>query len=81
MTQWSTANPAILDTLVSDGTLNKTGLLDYLSHTARIYQLLDRYVPPGVYAYDREYRNQKALYQFCWGTDVGGIVRGTNHYS
>lgn len=74
ITQWTIANLAIMNTLVNEGVLDKTGMLDYLSYTTRVLQLLGRYQAPSVYMYDREYRTHQAQYQFRWGTEIGHLA-------
>ena len=41
--QWSVSNLAILYKLVGEGILNPTGMIDYLSYTTKICQLVQRY--------------------------------------
>ncbi|MES9884142.1 MAG: hypothetical protein ABW185_25125 [Sedimenticola sp.] len=69
-TQWSIANLAILYRLVGDGKLVGPALMDYLSYTTKVYQLIQRFSLVSVLAYDREYRRLQASMGFRWGTDV-----------
>lgn len=68
--QWSTANLAIMNKLLQGGTLSHHSLLDYLSYTTRIYQLLSAHDTRSVFLYDREYRKLQSLHKFRWGTDI-----------
>ena len=68
--QWSVANLAILYKLVGEGKLQGSALMDYLSYTTKIYQLVQRYSLVSVLLYDREYRKLQASLNFRWGTDV-----------
>ena len=68
--QWSVANLAILYKLVGENKLQGTALMDYLSYTTKIYQLVQRYTLVSVMLYDREYRKLQASLKFRWGTDV-----------
>ena len=70
--QWSLANLAILHKLMSEG-MNRQGVLDYLSHTARIYQFLKNFEGPSVFLFDREYRRLQGQFDYRWGTDVGHL--------
>ena len=70
LSQWSVANMAILYKLLGEGKLQGTALLDYLSHTTKIYQFIQRYSVPSVFQYDRECRKLQAAMGFRWGTDV-----------
>ncbi|MES9882076.1 MAG: hypothetical protein ABW185_14470 [Sedimenticola sp.] len=69
-TQWSIANLAILYRLVQEGKLNGSALMDYLSYTTKVYQLVQRFSMVSVLAYDREYRKLQSAMGFRWGTDV-----------
>ena len=71
--QWSVANLAILSRLVSEGMLNQEGMLDYLSYTTKVYQMVKAYVMTSVFLYDRQYRRHQANYRFRWGTDIGHL--------
>lgn len=71
--QWSLANLAILNKLVSDGLLDKQGMLDYLSHSALVYKYFMRFDKNSVLCYDREYRKDQAKYQFRWGTHASHL--------
>ena len=68
--QWSVSNLAILYKLVGEGILNPTGIMDYLSYTTKICQLVQRYTLLSVLHYDQEYRQLQAQHNFRWGTDV-----------
>ena len=70
LSQWSVANLAILYRLIGENKLQGTNLLDYLSYTTKIYQLVQRYSLISVLLYDREYRKLQASLNFRWGTDV-----------
>ena len=70
LSQWSIANLAILYMLLGEGKLDEQGMVDYLSYTTNIYQLIQRYENISVYFYDREYRKMQACRKFPWGTDV-----------
>lgn len=71
--QWSLANLAILNKLVSEGLLDKQGMLDYLSHSALVYKYFVRFDKNSVLSYDREYRRDQAKYQFRWGTHASHL--------
>lgn len=68
--QWSVANLAILYKLCNDQQLVGPALMDYLSYTTKIYQLVQRYSLVSVLLYDREYRKLQASMKFRWGTEV-----------
>ena len=68
--QWSVANMAIIYKLLGEGKLQGAALLDYLSHTTKIYQFVQRYSLPSVLQYDKECRKVQAAMGFSWGTDV-----------
>ncbi|MEW8547234.1 MAG: hypothetical protein AB2693_27300 [Candidatus Thiodiazotropha sp.] len=68
--QWSVANLAILYKLVGENKLQGPSLMDYLSYTTKVYQLVQRYSLVSVMLYDREYRKLQASLSFRWGTDV-----------
>lgn len=68
--QWSIANMSILYKLSREGKLSGPSLMDYLSYTTKIYQLVQRYNLASVLLYDREYRKLQACEGFRWGTDV-----------
>lgn len=68
--QWSVANLAILYKLVGENKLQGPALMDYLSYTTKIYQLVQRFSLVSVMMYDREYRKLQASLNFRWGTDV-----------
>ncbi|MEW8546117.1 MAG: hypothetical protein AB2693_21565 [Candidatus Thiodiazotropha sp.] len=70
LSQWSVANLSILYKLSRDGKLIGQSLMDYLSYTTKVYQLVQRYNLISVFLYDREYRKLQASEGFRWGTDV-----------
>ena len=70
LSQWSIANLAILYQLVNDGKLAGPSLMDYLSYTTKVYQLVQRFSLPLTLLYDREYRKLHSSMNFHWGTDV-----------
>lgn len=70
LAQWSVANLAILYKLLGDARLNAGNILDYLSYTTKICQLVQKYSLVSVLLYDREYRKLQATHNFRWGTDI-----------
>ncbi|MEW8561399.1 MAG: hypothetical protein AB2541_04815, partial [Candidatus Thiodiazotropha sp.] len=70
LSQWSVANLSILYKLVNEGKLLGPSLMDYLSYTTKVYQLVQRFSLTSVLLYDREYRKLQATMNFRWGTDV-----------
>lgn len=70
LSQWSVANLSILYKLSRDGKLTGPSMMDYLSYTTKVYQLVQRYNLISVFLYDREYRKLQASEGFRWGTDV-----------
>ena len=70
LSQWSIANLSILYKLSSEGKLAGPALMDYLSYTTKIYQLVQKCNLASVLLYDREYRQLQASMGFRWGTDV-----------
>ena len=50
--------------------LHGPALMDYLSYTTKIYQLVHRFSLVSVLLYDREYRKLQAPLIFRWGMDV-----------
>ena len=70
LAQWSVANLAILYKLHGEDKLTEEGLLDYLSYTTKICQLVQRYNSVSVLLYVREYRKLQCAREFRWGTDV-----------
>ena len=70
LSQWSVANMAIIYKLLGEGKLQGPALLDYLSHSTKIYQFVQRFNLTSVLQYDREYRELQASMGFRWGTDV-----------
>ena len=70
LSQWSIANLAILYRLVNEGKLVGSSLMDYLSYTTKVYQLVQRFSLSSVLLYDREYRKLQANMNFHWGTDM-----------
>ncbi|XP_062605897.1 uncharacterized protein LOC134267691 [Saccostrea cucullata] len=73
LSQWSVANLAILQKLLQENALSPNHMLDYLSYTTRVYQLLASYEIKSVFFYDREYRKLQNLHKFRWGTDIPHI--------
>ncbi|XP_056010407.1 uncharacterized protein LOC130051787 [Ostrea edulis] len=73
ISQWSVANLAILQKLLGENLLAQSQILDYLSYTTRIYQLLSSHDTRSVFFYDREYRKLQNLHKFRWGTDIPHI--------
>jgi hypothetical protein len=71
--QWSLANLAILYKLIEDGNLAQDNMLDYLSYTTRVHQLLFSHDQASVFLYDREYRRLQNVHKFRWGTDIPHI--------
>lgn len=70
LAQWSVANLAILYRLLGDGKLDASNILDYLSYTTKICQLVQKFNLVSVLMYDREYRKLQASHGFRWGTDI-----------
>ena len=70
LSQWSIANLAILYRLVNEGKLVGPSLMDYLSYTTKVYQLVQRFSLGSVLLYDREYRKLQGSMHYRWGTDV-----------
>lgn len=70
LSQWSVANLAILYKLVNEGKLVGPSLMDYLSYTTKVYQLVQRYSLTSILLFDREYRKLQSNMNFRWGTDV-----------
>lgn len=70
LSQWSIANLAILYKLVNEGKLVGPSLMDYLSYTTKVYQLVQRFSLVSVLLYDREYRKLQGSMNYRWGTDV-----------
>ena len=68
--QWSVANLSILYKLVGENKLAGNSLMDYLSYTTKVYQLVQRYSLVSVLLFDREYRKLQSSMGFRWGTDV-----------
>ena len=56
LAQWSVANLASLYWLLGDEKLDASNILDYLSYTTKICQLVQRFNLVSVLLYDREYR-------------------------
>ena len=69
--QWPLANLAIFNKLVTEGELDKQGMLDYMSHTAYMYRLM--LSKDKVFQYDREYRREQSQHQFRWGTHASHL--------
>ena len=70
LSQWSIANLAILYKMVGENVLVGQSMLDYLSYTTKVYQLVQRFSLMSVLLYDREYRKLQSQMGFRWGTDV-----------
>ena len=70
LAQWSVANLAILYRVLDEGKVQATNILDYLSYTTKIWQLVQRFSLLSVFMYDREYRKLQAAHNFLWGTDI-----------
>lgn len=70
LSQWAIANMAILYRLVNENKLLGQSLMDYLSYTTKVFQLVQRFSLVSVLLYDREYRKLQAEMGFRWGTDV-----------
>ena len=70
LSQWSVANLAILYKLVNEGNLVGLSMMDYLSYSIKVYQLIQRFSPVSVLLYNREYRKLQSTMGFRWGTDV-----------
>lgn len=70
LSQWSVANLAILYKLVNEGKLVGPNLMDYLSYSTKVYQMVQRFSLTSVLLYDREYRKLQGSMNFRWGTDV-----------
>ena len=64
---WTVANLAIL---YGESKLSGDAILDYLSYTTKICQLVQRYNLVSVLLYDREYRKLQCARNFNWDTDV-----------
>ena len=61
LAQWTIANLAILYKLNGDGKLAGEGIMDYLSYTTKVCQLVQRYNLVSVLLYDREYRKLNVI--------------------
>ena len=70
LAQWTVANLAILYKLQGEAKLTVESIMDYLSYTTKICQLVQRYSLVSVLLYDREYRKLQCHHNFRWGTDV-----------
>ena len=70
LSQWSVTNLAILYRLANEGKLGGSSLMDYLSYSTKVYQLVQRFSLASVMLYDREYRKLQGSMNFRWGTDV-----------
>ena len=71
--QWSVANVSIMTKLQGEGKLAGEDMLDYLSYTTRIYQLMQHYEIASVMVYDREYRRLQSQLNFRWGTEINHL--------
>ena len=74
LAQWTIANLAILYKLHGEAKLTGDGILDYLSYTTKVCQLVQRYNLVSVLLYDREYRKLQCAHEFRWGTDVPHLL-------
>ena len=70
LAQWCVANNAILYKLVSESKLNTNNMLDYISYSTKVCELVQRFTLVSVLLYDRNYRQLQAQNGFRWGTDV-----------
>lgn len=70
LAQWCVANNAILYKLVTESKLDASNILDYLSYTTKICELIQRYILVSVLLYERNYRQLQSQNSFRWGTDV-----------
>ena len=70
LAQWTIANLAILYRLHGEAKLTGEGILDYLSYTTKVCQLVQRFNLVSVLLYDREYRKLQCAHEFRWGTYV-----------
>ena len=70
LSQWSVANLSILYKLVNENKLVGPALMDYLSYTTKVYQLVQPFSLVSVLLFDREYRKLQSTMEFRWGTDV-----------
>ena len=61
---------SILYKLVGENKLVGSALMDSLSYTTKVYQLVQRFSLVSVLLFDREYRKLQASMGFRWGTDV-----------
>ena len=68
--QWSMANLAIMNKLLSTAALAQSQVLDYLSYTMRVYHLISSCNMVSVFFFDREYRRHQHQHDFRWGTDI-----------
>ena len=71
--QWSLANLAIFNKLVTEGELDKQGMLDYMSHTAYMYRVMLSEDKVSVFQYDRKYRREQSQPQLRWGTHASHL--------
>ena len=70
LAQWTIANLAILYRLHGEAKLTEESILDNLSYTRKVYQLVQRFNLVSVLLYDRDYRKLQCAHEFRWGTDV-----------
>lgn len=70
LAQWCVANNAILYKLVCESKLHPNNILDYISYSTKICELVQRFTLLSVLLYDRNYRQLQAQNGFRWGTDV-----------
>lgn len=70
LSQWSVANLAILYRLVDEGKLVGPSVMDDLSYSTKMYQLVHKFSLVSVILYDRDYRKLQSRMGFRWGTDM-----------
>ena len=70
LAQWSVANLAILYRLVAESKLHGGNILDYLSYTTKICQLVQRFTLISVLLYDREYRQLQARILYTYNPEL-----------
>jgi hypothetical protein len=75
--QWVTANSLILADIVQKESPHsdvRSLVLDYLSYTAKIGELANRYTWASVMIYDDDYRDKQARLGFRWGCDSSHLT-------
>ena len=70
LAQWCVANNTILYRPVCESKLNPNNMLDYISYSTKICELVQRFTLVSVLLYDRNNRQLQAQNGFRWGTDV-----------